>query len=610
MLLMLYFYLGIQKSRRKLPKNLKRSELPSGFPTDCSHGRAKSPLKTEKLLPWLDRYPDRVAAEFLKNGLINGFSLNSNLNIAHVHFDNLNSAKNNPSIVWPLLAKEIKAGRLSGPHTTIPFPMRISPIGVIPKSQDDSISLMLMQAGAGDDNINAEVALMHEITNDLNDAKEYRLIFDLSAEDEWGQSVNSVTDEAFRSVTYTAFDAVVEKLSKLPIGGHCSKSDLKSAFRVIALSESEFPLTGIQYQGWIFYDRCMPFGSSTAPFSYEIFATFLNWLVIQFSNDPGLSHFLDDFFAYGCSDTVVNKQMDTFHSVVQDVGVPVNFDKYVPATTRICFLGLIIDMVLRMIIAPQIKVLRAWEGVQKLLSKRKHKVSFIQSVQGRLSFICRAVAPGRAHLSRGYRLIAGKKGSDQVTLSRGYVNDLRSWKKFLQSYNGQTFFRDFTPTPHMGWYTDASSTWGAGSWIRQFNQYFVLPWPRKVLLRPESTALLEICPIVVSLFQPEWETHFRNKSLQVFCDNFSTCQIIRRQSSGVPKIAQWLRCMVLRCMQLNCTVQAVWVSTSEMPSDPLSRNNIPLFLSQVGGEQNQIRPLLSGLPSLLTLARSHNQKGH
>ncbi len=522
-----------------------------------------------------------------------------------MHFDNLSSAKRNPDLVWPLLEKEIRAGRLSGPHAEVPFSMRISPIGVIPKSQDDSISALLMQQSMSGD-IEDEINIMHNISNDLDDAKEYRLIF----EDEWGQSVNSVTDDAFRSVTYTAFDTVVERLSLLPPGGHCSKSDLKSAFRVIALSESEFPLTGMQFQGWIFFDRCMPFGSSTAPFSYEIFATFLNWLVIQISGDPGLSHFLDDFFAYGCSNTAVNRQMDTFHSVTEDMGVPVNFDKYVPATTRISFLGLIIDMILRMVIAPHIKVLRAWEGVQKLLSGRRHKVSFVQSVQGRLSYICRAVAPGRAHLSRGYRLIAGKKQSDHVILSRGYINDLKSWKKFLKSYNGQTFFRDFTPTPLLGWHTDASSTWGAGSWIRQIGQYFVLPWPKKVLAHPESTALLELCPIVVSLFQPAWEECFRNKSLQVYCDNDATVRIIQRKSSGVPKIAQWLRCMVLRCMQLNCTVHAVWVSTSEMPSDPLSRNNIPLFLSQVGGKQKQIQPLLSGLPSLLTLARSQRKKGH
>ncbi len=318
---------------------------------------------------------------------------------------------------------------------------------------------------------------------------------------------------------------------------------------------------------------------------------------------------LDDFFAFGPDGNSVDSQMTTFHSVAQGFGVPINFDKYVPATHRICFLGLIIDMVLRMVIAPQLKIIRAWRAVSKLLSKKRQKVHLIQSTQGRLSYLTRAVAAGKPFLSRGYRLIAGKSQHEHVTLSRGYIADLRAWQTFLRYYNGQTFFRDYTPDPALGWYTDASTSWGAGSWIKQIGQFFALQWPDKVRACPESTALLELCPIVISLYQTQWEHLFRNKSLLVHCDNKSTVELVGKKSSAVPKIAKWLRCMVLRCMQLNCTINSVWVATDQMPSDPLSRNNVSLFLAQVGGCQLQISPRLSGLPSLLTLSRCPKDKG-
>ena len=107
--------------------------LPVDFPDNRSTGMADSPLVVSRLLPWLAQYPDRQAADFLKKGLLEGFSLNADLNIAHVHFENLASALHNPELVFPLLAKEIKAGRISGPYMEPPFSMRASPIGIVKK---------------------------------------------------------------------------------------------------------------------------------------------------------------------------------------------------------------------------------------------------------------------------------------------------------------------------------------------------------------------------------------------------------------------------------------------------------------------------------------------
>ena len=46
-------------------------------------------------------------AQFLENGLVNGFSLNAHLSLTHVHFVNLSAALENPDHVMTLLAKEI-----------------------------------------------------------------------------------------------------------------------------------------------------------------------------------------------------------------------------------------------------------------------------------------------------------------------------------------------------------------------------------------------------------------------------------------------------------------------------------------------------------------------
>ncbi len=226
---------GLVKPRRLLQPVSHRMELPKDFPVNLSMGIAESPLLVEKLIPWLNRYPDRQAARFLMNGLKDGFSLNADLDIAHVHFENLSSALQRPDIVLPLLAKEIRAGRLSGPHPHPPMSMRVSPIGIVKKSQDDSLARLLADSKHGT-SLDGDSAMMGILEEDLSSSQEYRLIFDLSAHDQWGDSVNSTTSENFKSTHYTSFDSVVEKVSLLPKMGMCSKSDVKSAFRIIKLA--------------------------------------------------------------------------------------------------------------------------------------------------------------------------------------------------------------------------------------------------------------------------------------------------------------------------------------------------------------------------------------
>ena len=134
---------------------------------------------------------------------------------------------------------------MAGPFQSLPIPnLRISPIGTVPK-KDGGL----------------------------------RIITHLSYPQ--GNSVNSFIDPELASVQYSSFDQVVEIVSNLGKGALMGKMDIKSAFRLIPVSPSDFDLLGIQFNDQYFIDKCLPFGCSISCSVFEKFSTFLHWLTVQ-----------------------------------------------------------------------------------------------------------------------------------------------------------------------------------------------------------------------------------------------------------------------------------------------------------------------------------------
>jgi len=120
-----------------------------------------------------------------------------------------------------------------------------------------------------------------------------------------------------------------------------AKCDIKSAFRLLRLSPSEFDSTGFKLKNKYYFDKCLPMGASSSWALFELFSTALHWFVQAKSKNNNILHYLDDFLFGGkagtdqCLDT-----LEVFKNSCESWGVPLADDRTVNTTEVLIFLGI------------------------------------------------------------------------------------------------------------------------------------------------------------------------------------------------------------------------------------------------------------------------------
>ena len=184
--------------------HLLEFERRSGAMAGVSHPwlqRVSSPLRHSEWSCELEGHPDTVLATYVLNGIYNGF---------HIGFDrskrckpsrsNMKTALDNAGVVGQYLEEEMRLGRIVGPIPLawVPAGTQLSPIGVIPKS---------------------------------NQPSKWRLIVDLSSPH--GQSVNDGIEPHLCTVEYLRMDEVLGRIAASGRGTQLAKMDIASAYRMV-----------------------------------------------------------------------------------------------------------------------------------------------------------------------------------------------------------------------------------------------------------------------------------------------------------------------------------------------------------------------------------------
>lgn len=187
----------------------------------------RTPVSVQKMSPWLNIYPDRVATEQLRSGFSEGFFIPFYLPHDPVFSDNLKSARDNAEVLHDKVSKEVSLGRILGPFTFPPLTnLRVSPLGVVPEKE----------------------------------AGKFHLIQHLSFPK--GSSVNDGISKEDASVSYVSFDRAVALVRQAGVGALMAKSDIESAFRLLPVHTECHHLLGCQVDGLYYYDACLPMGCS------------------------------------------------------------------------------------------------------------------------------------------------------------------------------------------------------------------------------------------------------------------------------------------------------------------------------------------------------------
>lgn len=507
---------------------------------------------------YLVNYPNKSIANKLLSGFSVGFRLHYSGPRIHIESSNLISAHQHPRETMEKIADEIKLGRIGGPYEKLPISnLRVSPIGIVPKGDN-----------AG-----------------------WRLITHLSFPT--GNSINEFIDPAESTVHYSSFDSVVQMLAKVGKGASIAKMDIKSAFRLLPINAGDFDLLGIKFEGKYYIDKCLPMGCSVSCKVFEEFATFLQWVVEQKTSLSTIDHYLDDFIFAGKDFDTCSKLMETFKKVAKELGVPLAEDKSVGPTNNLVFLGLEIDTVAMMVRVPVQKRVELVSLLQKFIARRSITLKQLQSLLGKLNFVTKAIAPGRAFVRRMHNATIGIINPHHfIRLNQEMKDDMQLWLKYLQDFNGKVYFSEaeWSSNLILDLFTDSAGAQdlGCGAYFQGEWCYFSWPagWEKTNILADMTT--LELIPVVLALCL--WGARLANKKVLFHIDNQALVTILNKQTSKSQRVMFLLRPFIIDCMLHNICFRAVHIPTkNNIIADSISRQQWQRF--RQAAPQAQIKPV-------------------
>ena len=251
---------------------------------------------------------------------------------------------------------------------------------------------------------------------------------------------------------------------------------MKSAFRNLGIKKehwkylvmkAESPIDGKTYY---FVDKCLPFGASISCSHFQRFSNAVGHIV-KWKTNMNLVNYLDDYFFAALLKLLCNNQVREFINICDAISFPISMEKTFWATTRLVFLGLLIDTVNQCVFIPINKVNKAVELIDSILLKKSKKVTLnqLQKVCGFLNFLGRCIIPGRAFTRRLYTYTANDKlkPHHHIRVNAEMRDDLTMWLTFLQ--HPSVFcrpFLDFSTTlvaDEIDMYSNASSKIGMGA---------------------------------------------------------------------------------------------------------------------------------------------------
>ena len=174
------------------------------------------------------------------------------------------------------------------------------------------------------------------------------------------------------------------------------KSDMRSAFRHICMRLEDVRWLIVKarspFDGEIYYfvDKCLPFGSSISCAIFQTFSDTIAWIV-KFRTGQNLVNYLDDYFFVALLTLFCNGQIQEFLDVCKQVNFPVSLKKTFWASSKLTFLGMLLDAENQVVAIPVDKIEKGRRLIDTMFSSKHNKTTLqqLQSLCGFLNFLCK-----------------------------------------------------------------------------------------------------------------------------------------------------------------------------------------------------------------------------
>ena len=173
-------------------------------------------------------------------------------------------------------------------------------------------------------------------------------------------------------------------------------------------------------------------------------------------------------------------------------------EKTVEPDTVLQFAGIILDSIHMEERPPDEKLTKCRRILTDFLARRSVCLRELQSLIGLLNFTCLVVVPGRASLRCLIDLTKGvRKPHHRIRLSKEAKLDLAIWLRFLENFNGRSFFLEdvWETSDTLKLHTDSAGSIGFGAVFGRYWLHGV--WPAS--WQTYNIAVLELFPIVIAI---------------------------------------------------------------------------------------------------------------
>ena len=485
----------------------------------------------------LDDYSDKVICEFLEFG----FPLDFDKSVVLCTDERRNhkGARQYPEFVNEYLGKEVQKSRIAGPFKSNPLsvPIMVSPLNTVPKTSSD----------------------------------ERRIIVDLSWPLKKGSVNSGISKEYYLEEKIESHYASVEEICKMVLdigqGAVLYKRDLRQAYRQFPVDPADYYLLGYHWNNLYYFDTVLAMGQRNA----GVGCSRVTNAVMHIHAKCGYNgaSYLDDLIGVSPSSTG-SKAYEHLGKILRDLGLEENIPKACPPSVIQTVLGVVIDTENMTISVTSERM----EEIKNLLNKWENKTvckkKELQSLIGKLCFVCKCVRQSRVFLNRLLEVLRSVDWavSTRIKLSTDFFKELKWWSMFMNRFNGVAFIPSPVWTePDVTIATDSCLD-GCGGICDQ--QYFHSRFPTSILQQGLPIHKLEFLAVLIGA--RIWGHKFGGMKIRIYCDNKSVVDVINSSKTKDGFMATCLRELWLVVSSYEFELRAVHLPGEEnRVADWLSR---------------------------------------
>ena len=445
-----------------------------------------SPWNLEVFEQLLEGYEDTELIMWLKFGW--PISRPPNINDPTPTFRNHGTAEKYPEFIEKYIDKELKRGGICGPFDQVPFSRRV---GVSPLS-----------------------------TRPKRDTEDRRVLMDLSWPEKSSVNFGIAKDQFMgfaTKLTFPTIDIIARRIAESPEDMWLFKVDLSAYFRQLILDPGDYSLMCFCWNDQIYFDLVSPQGLRSAPYFAQRTSNGIRYI----HNKKGyfLFNYIDDFIG-----AEVKQKIESSYEVMIDtlnkIGIRESKEKRIPPTQVLNCVGTLVDAesrVLKVIPERQLELLRE---LHEWNEREYCNLKQLQSLIGKLNFICAVIRPGRLFLARMLEKLRSQGNNANIVLDDEFKKDIQWWQKYLPTFNGSCIM-----WMHQVLEPDAIAASDAcliamGAVSEQ--EYITVEFPEH--LKGDNIAVLELWAIIVMV--KTWIHKFANKRCIFRCDNLAVCDVL------------------------------------------------------------------------------------